>query len=71
MWLLSEGKVVENKIVTNVIIQSKNLINKVGILVRHLLHSTILKQMPARRDFELKILNDKPEVVGPTLYLAC
>lgn len=30
MWLLSERKVMENKIVTNVIIQSKNLINKVG-----------------------------------------
>ena len=55
MWLLSEGKVVENKTVTNVIIRSKNLINKVGILVRRPLHSTILKQMPARRDFELKI----------------
>ena len=25
--------------------------------------------MPARRDFELKILNDKPEVVGPALYI--
>ena len=69
MWLLRERKVMENKIVTNVIIQSKNLINKVGILVRRPLHSTILKQMPARRDFELKTLNDKPEVAGPALYI--
>ena len=25
--------------------------------------------MPARRDFELKTLNDKPEVAGPALYI--
>ncbi len=59
----------ENKLVTNLIIGSKNLINKVGILVRRPLHPIILKQMPKRRNFDLKVLNKKPEVVGPALYI--
>lgn len=59
----------ENQIVNNLIIQSKNLINKVGILVRRPLHPIILKQMPGRRNFDLVVLNDKPKVDGPALYI--
>lgn len=59
----------ENQIVNNLIIHSKNLINKVGILVRRPLHPIILKQMPGRRNFDLVVLNDKPKVDGPALYI--
>ena len=59
----------ENQIVNNLIIHSKNLINKVGILVRRPLHPIILKQLPGRRNFDLVVLNDKPKVDGPALYI--
>lgn len=47
-----------------------------GSILRHpiisfkkALHPFMLAQMPKERDFELKFINEKPEVEGPVLYL--
>lgn len=57
----------ENK--TKVSINYKQLIKHPIISLKRLLHPIFLKQMPSRRDFELKYVNEKPEIEGPILYL--
>ncbi len=39
------------------------------ISFKRTIHPFFLKQMPQRRDFELKFINEKPNTDGPVLYL--
>lgn len=39
------------------------------ISLKKLIHPIFLSMMPGRRDYELKFINEKPNVEGPVLYL--
>jgi len=39
------------------------------ISLKRLLHPIFLNMMPGRRNFDLKYINEKPEIEGPVLYL--
>ena len=53
----------------NVKINYAEILKHPVISLKRALHPLFLKQMPGRRDFDLKYLNQKPQVDGPVLYL--
>ena len=53
----------------NIKINELEVIKHPIINVKKCLHPVLLQQMPGRRNFELKVLNDIPKVEGPALYL--
>lgn len=55
--------------ITNLFVAIKNIPTKVGVSWRRKIHPTILGMMPDRRTFDLKLLNERPKVDGPALYI--
>lgn len=53
----------------NIKINQLEIIKHPIISIKRALHPVLLNQMPERRNFEIKILNEVPKVDGPVLYL--
>lgn len=54
---------------SHLIINQLEVIKHPIISLKKSIHPLLLNQMPARRNFELKFLNEIPKVEGPVLYL--
>ncbi len=59
----------ENHNIVNLFVHMKNIPTKIAVSWRRKLHPIILGQMPSRRTFDLKLLNEKPKIDGPVLYI--
>jgi len=55
--------------ISNLVYYAKNIPMNIGIKIREIIHPLILGQMPSRRDFDFQLLNEKPKIDGPALYI--
>ena len=55
--------------ISNLVYYAKNIPMNIGIKARKLIHPLILGQMPSRREFDFQLLNEKPSIDGPALYV--